>query len=391
MPSPEPSACLGLGKTTTGTLWLGCYHASPGHDFGDGVIELTPDTPWQAVQRAVREHRCPATPVGVDTLTDEQAITAAMAVFGQAMNGAAPPWDVVTEAFAAAGDVYALAEDRSVDEVLAGTGLFDMNVLPGGDVRIRLKHSVELAASFVAAFDELVKQAPCDNYWAWDYTITDPATERARDAGLPDDQVPPLRKYKFIVVRPGKQDPDQLRRDADRRAQQLQEQLDAAYERLAIDEFDQDSCADLTTTIDYAIHHYRMVADAEGKAADEIDRLRAENRRMRTALTAVTENHATGDHEDAAAIAARALQGAGGPEAPYGDALDSRRPDGVRRQWTPDEKLPTGGTRVYVKRACNRCGTLIGDVTDAEIERGVAGRTLDDVAAECPRCTPEPK
>jgi len=58
------------------------------------------------------------------------------------------------------------------------------------------------------------------------------------------------------------------------------------------------------------------------------------------------------------------------------------------RPWTPDEKLPEGGTRVTVKRACNGCGELLGDVTDAEMDRAVAGLPSEDVRAECPRCRP---
>lgn len=53
------------------------------------------------------------------------------------------------------------------------------------------------------------------------------------------------------------------------------------------------------------------------------------------------------------------------------------------RPWTPDEHLPGGGKRIHVKRCCNSCGRVLGDVTEAEIEAGVAGRPLPDVTAEC--------
>lgn len=53
------------------------------------------------------------------------------------------------------------------------------------------------------------------------------------------------------------------------------------------------------------------------------------------------------------------------------------------RPWTPDEHLPGGGKRIHVKRCCNGCGRPIGDVTEAEIEAGIAGRPLPDVTAEC--------
>jgi hypothetical protein len=56
------------------------------------------------------------------------------------------------------------------------------------------------------------------------------------------------------------------------------------------------------------------------------------------------------------------------------------------RTWTPDARTETGHI-VRVKRACNGCATLIGDVTEAEIEEVVNGLPLRDVTAECPRCT----
>lgn len=58
------------------------------------------------------------------------------------------------------------------------------------------------------------------------------------------------------------------------------------------------------------------------------------------------------------------------------------------RIWTPDRPNPTGGTVISVKRACNGCGNLLGDVTDAELERAVAGLRAEDVRAECPTCAP---
>lgn len=58
----------------------------------------------------------------------------------------------------------------------------------------------------------------------------------------------------------------------------------------------------------------------------------------------------------------------------------------ARRPWTPDEKTATG-TRITVKRACNGCGTLIGDVTEAEIEAAIGGARMTDVRGECARCS----
>lgn len=59
----------------------------------------------------------------------------------------------------------------------------------------------------------------------------------------------------------------------------------------------------------------------------------------------------------------------------------------VRRSWTPDERTDTG-VRIHVKRNCNGCGALLGDVTDDEVSAAMAGRRLPDVRAECPICTP---
>lgn len=55
------------------------------------------------------------------------------------------------------------------------------------------------------------------------------------------------------------------------------------------------------------------------------------------------------------------------------------------RRSTPD-RIRDGRTVITVKRACNGCGELIGDVTDAEVERAIAGLPVEDVRSECPRC-----
>ncbi|HET9893743.1 MAG TPA: DUF4326 domain-containing protein [Streptosporangiaceae bacterium] len=57
------------------------------------------------------------------------------------------------------------------------------------------------------------------------------------------------------------------------------------------------------------------------------------------------------------------------------------------RAWTPD--LADGHSRrtVRVKRACNGCGELIGDITGYEITAAMNGGALPDVRAECPRCS----
>lgn len=55
------------------------------------------------------------------------------------------------------------------------------------------------------------------------------------------------------------------------------------------------------------------------------------------------------------------------------------------RSWTPPR--PTSvGTKVTVKRACNGCGGLLGDVHQYEIEAAMGGEPLPDVRSECPTC-----
>lgn len=58
----------------------------------------------------------------------------------------------------------------------------------------------------------------------------------------------------------------------------------------------------------------------------------------------------------------------------------------AERVWTPTVRT---GTPVTVKRACNGCGLLLGDVTDAELDRAAAGLPLAGVRTECPCCRPE--
>lgn len=66
----------------------------------------------------------------------------------------------------------------------------------------------------------------------------------------------------------------------------------------------------------------------------------------------------------------------------------------MTRPFTPPTKVVredgSRSTRVTVQRACNGCGTSLGDATDAEMERAVAGLPPEDVRDECPTCTPKP-
>jgi hypothetical protein len=69
----------------------------------------------------------------------------------------------------------------------------------------------------------------------------------------------------------------------------LQARLDAAHERLATDDFDQDSCTTLETTIDTVVNSYRAVAASEAAAADRIRNLRAALRGVDSTLRDVVD------------------------------------------------------------------------------------------------------
>ena len=53
------------------------------------------------------------------------------------------------------------------------------------------------------------------------------------------------------------------------------------------------------------------------------------------------------------------------------------------RKWTLDEIHADGSRTVRVKRSCNGCGRLVGDVTAAELDAGMCGFPLPDVTDEC--------
>ncbi|MCM8555672.1 hypothetical protein [Streptomyces sp. STCH 565 A] len=60
----------------------------------------------------------------------------------------------------------------------------------------------------------------------------------------------------------------------------------------------------------------------------------------------------------------------------------------MARPNTPDRINPDGSKTIKMKRACNGCGTLLGDVTEQEMAAGINGRPLPDVRRECPTCAP---
>lgn len=55
----------------------------------------------------------------------------------------------------------------------------------------------------------------------------------------------------------------------------------------------------------------------------------------------------------------------------------------MSRKFTPSRKLPSGATRITVKRCCNGCGDEIGDATEFELESAMCGLPLPDVRQEC--------
>jgi hypothetical protein len=57
------------------------------------------------------------------------------------------------------------------------------------------------------------------------------------------------------------------------------------------------------------------------------------------------------------------------------------------RTWTPPERLPGGAQQFTVKRCCNGCGDQLGDVSEYEMQAGLAGDPLPDVRWECWRCS----
>jgi hypothetical protein len=60
-----------------------------------------------------------------------------------------------------------------------------------------------------------------------------------------------------------------------------------------------------------------------------------------------------------------------------------------RRPWTPDRIVIDRGERMLEqspKRGCNRCHTVLGDLTDAEMVTEILGRRLPPVHGECPLC-----
>lgn len=147
-----------------------------------------------------------------DTINDELD-TAALDAACAALPGI--DRSAVEQALAAAHQVYADAEQAEIDQMMGETMLAGMGPSDRG-WQIQYQHSRRIAASIVHAFDAFMLGQTCENYTEQEFTITDPATQQAIDDGLRGDDVPLLRKYTFIVVKPGGKTPHQLRQEAER-------------------------------------------------------------------------------------------------------------------------------------------------------------------------------
>lgn len=190
------------------THHLACFTHDPD---GEAFHVLEVGTSWEQMQAAVRAHRRSGPDPDADALQRTAVDTAVRALDEQRL------WDpgtdrhtLVEAALDAASNVYAAAEDAAVDQVLADAGLVGLEPVSDG-VRIRLKHSQDLAAGMVAAFDQLVQTSGAQNYVESESTVTDPARAAAIDAGLPPEEWPAPRRYRFIVVKPDGLSPHELR------------------------------------------------------------------------------------------------------------------------------------------------------------------------------------
>jgi hypothetical protein len=76
-----------------------------------------------------------------------------------------------------------------------------------------------------------------------------------------------------------------------------------------------------------------------------------------------------------------AVAGLGALPMPAGSSVDSTEP----RTSTPDRLNADGSTSFTLKRACNGCGHLLGDLGDRDVD---AHGNLTDVRAECLNCRP---
>lgn len=86
-------------------------------------------------------------------------------------------------------------------------------------------------------------------------------------------------------------------------------------------------------------------------------------------------------------------------DGPYPEVIDPAPPRGAvavtivdlagvaaGRTWTPDVRTATG-VQFTVKRACNGCSRLLGDITHDEVAAAIHGMPAPDVTGECPFCS----
>lgn len=140
------------------------------------------------------------------------AADAMMAVFDRALKLFAPHRYLVVEALEAAAAVYEADREAAAQNILDQTGFAGLDIADDG-VRMHIVFAHDFAKAVVEAFDDLCTARGATNYIDWETTVLDPATRDAIEAGA--DDIPPHRRYRFIVVRPGKKSPHELRVDAD--------------------------------------------------------------------------------------------------------------------------------------------------------------------------------
>jgi hypothetical protein len=158
-----------------------------------------------------------------DPVADEAA-DAMVDVFKRRWGIYAPPGDIVAEALEAASAVYEAAREATVQDTLNKTGFAGMDITDDG-VRMNIVYAHDFAKAVVEAFDDLCRVRGATNYVEWESTVLDPATRDALEAGA--DEIPPHRRYRFIVVKPGKKSPHELRVEADARVAALTAELAA--------------------------------------------------------------------------------------------------------------------------------------------------------------------
>lgn len=196
----------------------------------------------------------------------EQSTDAAQAVFDRHLKLMAPPRHVIAEALAAAAAVVDRHEQAEIDRMMNETQLFGIDADGDGGVQLRLKLATDMAQSMVLAFDTMIQQGGCENYTETDFTVTDPAQRLAIEQGLPAEQWPPHRQYRFIVVKPGGKSPHDLRREAEQR-------IDAATRTLAGLDDDTASATSLEDAVDKTVAGYDKATVAHTLLVDEMARL----------------------------------------------------------------------------------------------------------------------